>query len=127
MRDRGFTLTETLIAVSIIAITATVAIPQYRRAVERGYWRTAQELLQTIYAGETVYESVNSTYVNPAGCAPAWRCIYMDDPTSPSIPVAYSVSGVSATTFTATATRKAGQFMTIDQNRALDTTSWTMP
>ena len=116
MRNEGFTLMEALITVSVIAIMAAVAVPQYTKAVERGYWRTAKALLQTIYAGEQVYETAKETYVDAAGCG--WRCIYMDDPNTPSIPVTYSVGGVSKTTFTATATyTRTGQAKTIDQNR----------
>ncbi len=116
MDNRGFTLMEALITVTIIAIMAAVAVPQYTKAVERGYWRTAQELLQAIYAGETVYETANETFVDAAGCG--WRCIYMDNPNSPGIPVTYSVGGVSKTTFTATATYTPnGKTLTIDQNR----------
>jgi len=51
MRARGFTLLEVLIAVAVIAIVAAVALPQYGRAVQRSYWRTARDLLQTIYSG----------------------------------------------------------------------------
>lgn len=117
MKSRGFTLLETLITVTIITIMASVAIPQYTKVVERGRFRTAQGLLQAIYAGEQVYETANGTYVNPATCATPWRCIYMDNPNSPTMPVTYTVSGLSATTFTATATHTPnGKTKTIDQN-----------
>ena len=119
MADQGFTLLETLITVTIIAIMASVAIPQYGRAVERGHYRTAQELLEAIYAGEQVYQTVNGTYVDPLTCATPWRCIYMDIPNSPSTPVAYTGGGVSAAAFTATATYTPNRrTLTINQNHA---------
>ncbi|MBI2104201.1 MAG: prepilin-type N-terminal cleavage/methylation domain-containing protein [Candidatus Omnitrophica bacterium] len=125
MQKRGFTLLEVLVAVSIVAIIASVAIPQYTKAVQRSYWRTARDILQTIYSGEQVYETDTKTYVDPAGCA--WRCIYMDDPNSGTIPVTYSVGGVSKTTFTATATyTTTGKTQTVDENRNWGGT-WVMP
>ena len=125
----GFTLGEVLVVVIIIGILASIALPQFRKTVVRGYWNAAQDLLQTVYSGEQVYEAANDTYVDPAGCVPAWRCIYMDDPNVANIPVTYAVEGVSATAFTAKATYtgEGGGSMTINQNRALDTTGWPMP
>jgi len=138
MRARGFTLLEVLIAVAVIAIVAAVALPQYGRAVQRSYWRTARDLLQTIYSGEQVYQTANGTYVdadNPAVCTgipptlPVWRCIYMDDPQTNTIPVTYDIGGVGANTFTATATYEDGAArptLTVDQNRNWGGT-WAMP
>ncbi|MBI3330931.1 MAG: hypothetical protein HYZ96_02325, partial [Candidatus Omnitrophica bacterium] len=107
---------------------AAVALPQYGRAVQRSYWRTARDLLPTVYSGEQVYWTANNTYVDADGCAPAWRCIYMDDPQTNTIPVTYAVTlGGGGTTFTATATyTTTGQTQTVDENRNWGGT-WAMP
>ena len=126
-RQTGFTLMELLITVIAIALLAAVALPQYTKAVERSRWQTAQDLLQTIYSGEQVYQVAKSAFVDADACATAWRCIYMDNPNTATSPVAYEVSAAAAKTFSAKATRKAGVFMTIDENRTLNTASWPMP
>ena len=126
----GFTLGEVLVVVVIIGILASIALPQFHTTVTRGYWNAAQDILQTIYSGEQVYEAANDTYVDPANPVTCpGRCIYMDDPNVANIPVTYTVENVSATTFTARATYTGagGGSMTIDQDRVLDTTGWPMP
>lgn len=127
MRARGFTLLEVMMVVAVIAILAVVAIPQYNKAMQRSYWQTARDLLQAIYSGEQVYETANATYIDADACAPAWRCIYMDNPNTPSPPVTYTVGGVTATTFIATATyTPTGQTQTVNQNRTWGGT-WVAP
>ena len=51
----GMTLTEVLIAVSIVAILASLALPQYRKKLEVNYRQQAQDLLTTIYYGERAF------------------------------------------------------------------------
>ena len=116
-RPSGYTLSEVLITVAIIAIIASMAIPSFLRAVERGQWRGAQDVLLTIYAGEQVYEAVNGGYIEPAGCAPPWRCVYVDNPNGGV--VTYTVDGVSKVAFRATAARGDGRCMSINQTKAI--------
>jgi len=118
---QGFSLLEVLSAVVIIGILASIAMPIYRRAIEREHWRRAGDLLLTIYHGERAFFFVNNTYLAPATPA-EWRRIHMDNPelgTPP--PVTYAVVA-SPVAFTATATRNvgpcSGQTLTIDETRA---------
>lgn len=108
---------EMMITVTIVSILAAVAIPNYGRVIERGYWREAQDVLRTVYAGQQVYFTVNDSYLNSPTTLSDWRQIYMDDPNLASIPVTFTAtaagSGTGAT-FTATASRGGGQNMTID-------------
>ena len=123
----GFTLSEILITIAILAILASIALPGYLKAIERGYWRGAQDVLLVIYSGEQVYEAVNDTYVDPAGCVtpPPWKCVYMDNPNGG--PVAYAVDNLNANiSFRATATRN-GKSMTIDETKVIDTKGWPQP
>ena len=131
MGGAGFTLSEVLIAVIVVGILAAAALPQFRKTVVRGYWNAAQDILQTIYSGEQVYEAANDEYVDPTACPapdPPWRCIYMDNPNVANVPVTYAVAA-GPTTFTATATYTGagGGSMTVNQNRVLDTSGWPQP
>jgi Tfp pilus assembly protein PilE len=120
-------LIELLITIVIIAIMASMGMAYYGRGVRRSHWDTARDVLLMIYSGEQVFQTTANTYVDADACAPAWRCIYMDDPNTPTIPVTYGVGGVTATTFTATATyTPTGDTQTIDENRAAGGT-WVRP
>ncbi len=118
----GFTLTELLITVVIIAILAGVALPQYARTVERANWRAAHDVLDTIYSGEQVYSSIKDTFCDPRSTC-VWRDIYMDDPDRDRL--AYTVIA-TATTFTATATYDGGASQTVDENHAFGG-GWALP
>ena len=136
MRREGFTLLEALTTVIVIGILASIAIPNYRRTVERGYWQEAQDMLMTIYYGERSYFLMNNAYTNTGG----WETIGMADPNLGAIPVTFVVAIDAATTgcaangacFRATATRTDGRCMTIDQTRTLNLapagcTAWPQP
>ena len=130
MRRNGFTLIEVLMVVGILAIFATMAMPQYRKTFERSYWNTAQDILRTIYAGEQVYFSVNDAYFDVIEGNPnSWRTIYMDNPSVANIPVVYSVTVNPGppSTFTAIARRTALQFLLVTQASGVPTGSWTQP
>ena len=70
---RGFTLMEIMVALGILAIVAGIAVPQYIKTVERGYWRSAQDILRTIYTGEQVYYTVNQKYTATPASLAEWR------------------------------------------------------
>lgn len=127
MRCRAFTLMELLFVVIIVAILATIALPGYARTTERAQQRQAWDMLQTIYASEQVFFSVNSTYSNTwtdPNTPPLDLGDYMDNPNRAGGPATYSVTVVAGSppTFTATATRTGtgqcgGMTMTINQAR----------
>ena len=62
-KQNGFTLVELLAVVLIVAILSAVALPQYRKVVEKAHVSEAQAMLRTIYdsserlAGEFGYRS----------------------------------------------------------------------
>ena len=92
-----------MITVVIIGILSAMAIANYQRTIERNYWQASRDILQTIYASETVYWTTNNQYFAPG----AWSTIYMDNPNG-TLPVTFTLGNVAAATFTATATRNGG-------------------
>ena len=122
MARHGFTLTEVLIAVVVITILVAMAVPQFQCTTERSYWRSARDLLETIYAGEQVYYLQEDSYkAFDNANATDWKPIFLDNPNADdTIPGEFTVAA-SATTFTATAKRVGGpcdtKTQTITQTR----------
>ena len=59
---KGFTLIELLVVVLIIGILSSVALPQYRRSVEKAKFAEAAELMQAISNAEQRYSLENGEY-----------------------------------------------------------------
>ena len=58
----GFTMTELIIALIIVAILALIAIPAYRGYVKRGIATEGKALLGEINAAQQIYYSRNGQY-----------------------------------------------------------------
>ncbi len=61
---KGFTLIELLVVVLIIGILASVALPQYTKAVEKARASEAIQLLGDLYTAEQVYFMQTGSYTN---------------------------------------------------------------
>lgn len=61
-KNAGFTLIELLVVVLIIGILASVALPQYQKAVQKTRTMRLISLLRSISEAENVYYMANGTY-----------------------------------------------------------------
>lgn len=108
-RARGITLIELMIVVVIVGILASIAVPSYRSYVMRTNRTDATAALLRVAAAQEKFYLQNNTYANNLTANP---------PTGLGIQgtergyYTLSLSGVSATGFTATATApsSSGQY-----------------
>jgi prepilin-type N-terminal cleavage/methylation domain-containing protein len=59
---KAFTLIEMLVVVLIIGILAAIALPQYRKAVERSRAAEIQTLMRALYTAEQEYQLITGEY-----------------------------------------------------------------
>ncbi|MFC1630947.1 type IV pilin protein [Candidatus Omnitrophota bacterium] len=129
--SKGFALHELLIAVIILGILVSLAIPRFVKTFEVARADQARAALRQIASGERVYRSGNGFfYPNPPGAANAAQIqtnlsVMLDE----GINWNYSLVTTSADNFTATASRtaggNAGQTITIDETDIIDESGWT--
>jgi len=60
---KGFTLIELIIVVIIIGVLATIAVPQYLKAVTKAKVAKAKHAMGLIAQGEKMYRGENDTYI----------------------------------------------------------------
>jgi len=68
--DRGFTLMELMIGVTIISILAAAALVGYGRAVKKGRLAQAEAFLAEIAAKQELFESFNGAYLTSNALCP---------------------------------------------------------
>ncbi len=118
----GFTMVELIIVVVILGILAGIAIPGYRKTVEKGFGDEAKVVLQAIYTAERSYRLHHNTYSSSLANLTA----YIENPNTTGAKFVYSISSVAATTFQARATRNS-KYLAINQDGPVDPGHWTWP
>lgn len=124
----GFTLIELMIAVAIVGILASIALPAYQNSLVKARRNDAQGTLVTYAQAAERYYSVNGHYTTAAGgttcganagSAPATTAYYSFAVTATN----GGAAGCADNTFFITATPVAGGSQVNDGNLTLDNTN----
>ncbi|MDP2938962.1 MAG: prepilin-type N-terminal cleavage/methylation domain-containing protein [Candidatus Omnitrophota bacterium] len=118
---KAFTLLELIVTIIIIGILASIALPNYTKAMERSRDQEAITNLKLIKAAERIYLAENNSYFGPqaydGGTANNETAIntnlHLYLPADVSLAWNYYISSAAAgppPTFTAVALRNAGGF-----------------
>ncbi len=132
----GFTLLELIIVIIIIGVLASLALPQFTKAVERTQAGKAVNALTIIRKGEYLFRAQNNTYDAQATAALLNAATSIGDFVELDDLVAdgdwtYGVAAVADITldFLATATRSVGpnaaETITMDNTGAVSYAGWT--
>ncbi|MFA5159890.1 MAG: prepilin-type N-terminal cleavage/methylation domain-containing protein [Candidatus Omnitrophota bacterium] len=119
-KKKGFTLTEILITILVLAVLAGIALPGFSNAKKKAAANQAIAYLRTIRTAEKMYYARWKTYQAFAN--------YTDIKTDLSAEVktadyTFDVTSTSGTAFTATATKTStGGTITLDQDGIFDAT-----
>jgi type IV pilus assembly protein PilE len=115
---RGFTLIEMLIVVALIGILGMIAYPAYTGYVQTARTTAAQQFLMDVANAEETYRADALTYVAAATTAEINTALHLTPSGKAANYYKFEITGVTATTYTITATPQNGQGgspLTLDQ------------
>jgi prepilin-type N-terminal cleavage/methylation domain-containing protein len=109
-RRKGFSLTELLTTIVILAVLASVAIPGFGRSRDKAAFNQGIAYLRVIRTGAQMYHARNGTYLDTTNCggatcanAAAIRAAFGTEITTDNF--TFTITNMAAGTFTANAIR----------------------
>ena len=108
MRNKGFTLLELLIVVIVIAVLATIALPQFTNVAEQGRESKAMANLRSIAETQRRLEVENGLFTNPLASEGAILAALGIDAVADT-DWNYAFTVLTDNTFTIDASRTAGR------------------
>jgi len=102
--NRGFTLIELMVVVTVIAVLSAIAIPSYQGYTARSNRAAAKSTLLEAAQFMERYRSSNFKYVDASNAAPTLPSRLQISPAQGTKRYDIALSGVTATEFTLTAT-----------------------
>lgn len=116
-KHRGFTLIELMVVVAILTILASIAYPAYQRYVLRSHRAEGQALLNEAAARQERFYTQNNSFASSA------EALNMSSTVASLQYYSFTISNVTATSYTLTATAKGSQMgdkqclsLTVDQS-----------
>lgn len=129
-RSAGFSLIEVMIAVAVVAILASIALPSYRDYIKRGKRAAAQSVLMDLAARQQAFLLDKRRYATSSSATElkfvSWPAEIAADYSMVPDPVAAN-NAASPPTFLITATATSSGVMTGDTPMTIDQNGTKLP
>lgn len=109
-KKTGFTIIELLIVVIIIGVLATIAVPQFTKAVEKTKLSKGMNMLGLMKKAQAMYYAENDSYANVTGAGDVDRLTeYVDAIVAADKDWTYNCTGTESM-YSCSATRDGGTY-----------------